>query len=271
MPLALTCGVIGKVNPNDDTAPTSRPLTASEKREIAKILRDIASKSPSPTPEKRDPVGGFPFFISLTALFPSTALVFILTVISFELAAVQNLLVWVVTAIGGALLAQRFIFGHPSVLIHEWKHAVASSLAGNKAKGMEIKENSGHFKYEYTKETGHYNAFIALAPYVLPVFTFLAGLTAFALARTNHLATVAIVSIGYGVDLLLSLRDVSPHQTDLSDLRGGYTVGVAYIASCHLFLASLLATWVMHGGLGLLNLLDQAAQLFSQWYLWLHG
>lgn len=224
-----------------------------------------------PPEEKRSPIGGLAFFISLSALLPSSALVTILAITLFEIAALRNLLVWGAATACGALLAHHYISGHISVLIHEFKHAVASSFAGNKAKGMKVEEHSGHFAYEYTKATGHYNAFISLAPYVLPVFTFLGGLLSLALARTNHYLAISIVGIGYGVDLLLTIRDISPHQTDLSDLRGGYNAGVLYIFGCQLLLAALLATWVMRGGDGLLLLFDTLGLLFGKGYLWLHG
>jgi hypothetical protein len=133
---------------------------------------------------------------------------------------------------------------------------------GNKAKKLHVEANSGHFEYAYSKETSHYNAFISLAPYIVPLFTFIAGLLALAFGRTDHIIAVAIIGAGYGIDLVLNLRDISPIQTDITEIRGGYKVGLLYISAWNFLLLGVVLAWVFHGIDGFAMLLHEFAALF---------
>jgi len=214
-------------------------------------------------------VGGFAFYLSLAALLPTGVLTVLLAVVTWEHSSAIPTGIFVTSALVGAFLAHSCVSGHISVLIHEFKHSVVSNLVGNKRKGMKVNERSGHFEYSYTKRTAHYNAFISLAPYILPLFTFICSLLAFALVRHNHERAAIVVGIGYGCDLLLNARDISPIQTDISLIRGGYKVGLLYIGAWNLVILGLLLAWVFKGTAGFVMLLEQFSLFFVKVHLYL--
>ncbi len=197
--------------------------------------------------EEHGPVGGIAFFVSLVVLY-------ILTIANLSilpaLLTEQSFFRWrlfIVGAIVGAACARYFIRGRISVFLHELKHSVLSNLAGNRAKGMRIDEESGHFEYSYTKRTAHMNALIALAPYFLPVLFFPFLGVSYALAW-NYPGIVLICSgLGYGADLILNFKDASPHQSDFYNIRGGYKIGFAYVIGMNCALFTFIAAWVSAG------------------------
>jgi hypothetical protein len=205
-------------------------------------------------------VGGIPFFISLAVLLPTGALFFVLALFQVRHTSVASACVFLGSCIVGALLAQVLIRGHVSVLLHEFKHALISNLVGNKNKRMKIEENSGHLEYAYSKRTAHYNAFIALAPYIVPVCTFVGALLSAAVAWGNPTAALIGVGLGYGADLILNARDISPIQTDISLIRGGYHFGLLYILAWNLLTTAIILAWAFQGAAGVLELLMPISQ-----------
>jgi hypothetical protein len=155
----------------------------------------------------------------------------------------------------GAWFSYMFFRNSISVLIHETKHSIVSNLAGNRAKGMKIDKDSGEFTYEYTRSTAKFNALIALAPYFLPCFAFLGMLIAGIFFREQHELMVAIVASGFGADIILNFRDVSPIQTDLTRITGGYKVGVTFVYAINFVILSFLVAWCWHGWAGVVELL----------------
>jgi len=213
-----------------------------------------------------DVVGGFAFFLSLAALLPTGLLFFTLSIAQLRSADLTLAGIFIASCLFGAMLAQACVRGHISVLIHEFKHSLISNLVGNKFKEMRINEHSGHVQYAYTKRTAHYNAFIALAPYIVPVFTFVATLIAIACFRGDEVGTLVIVGLAYGADLLLNIRDISPVQTDITLIRGGYSVGLLYIAAWNFLIAALLFAWAFQGVAGLLTLIEAVSRFFIAIY-----
>lgn len=163
------------------------------------------------------------------------------------------------------MTASHFLIkGRISVFIHEFKHSLISNFAGNRAKGMKIGSNSGHFTYEFSKDTAHFNAFIALAPYWVPLFTVPAIGLGYAFWRQDHIILVFLAGLGFGADLLLNTRDISPVQTDLTNLRGGYQVGLIYALAMNVTITSLLLAWVVQGPAGLLQIVQGAMYIFEK-------
>ena len=228
---------------------TSRDKKASE-------IKDTSSEK----------VGGFAFLLSLCLLLPTSVLFFRTAISQITHADILTVIIFGTSFLVGLFIAHRFIRGHMSVLIHEWKHGIVSNLVGNRNKKMEVNKNSGSLQYEYTKKTAHYNAFIALAPYILPVFTFLGALLSFALGTAGSQRTVIIVGIAYGIDLLMNARDVSPVQTDITLIRGGYGVGVTYICVWNLLTLSLALAWAFNGAQGISELFAAQFRLFVDIY-----
>lgn len=214
--------------------------------------------------EHTGPVGGLVFFTSLVLLW-FVGTVNILSQISLiELGSVGR---WGAFAGAGILGFFITLAAAPSkfcVFIHEMKHSIISNLAGNKAKSMKVEDESGSFRYEFTRDTAAYNAFISLAPYWVPLFTVIAILSTLPFFSLSSWQTLAIVSFCYGVDCMMNARDISPYQTDFSNLRGGYRVGLIYVFGMNLALFSLLAVWVSAGEKGFITL----GQLWWEGGLW---
>ncbi len=159
------------------------------------------------------------------------------------------------------------IHGHTSVFIHEVKHSLLSGLVGNKYKGMDVNYDSGEFRYGYYQHTAHFNALIALAPYFFPIswpFFLICGYIFF----TEPTHRILIFGIGYGLDLSLQLRDISPIQTDISNITGGFTVGLFFILLVQLMLATFFLTWTLQGWAGFPLLFNQLwnAVISIVWY-----
>jgi hypothetical protein len=230
-----------------------------------------AKKSDAEDQPENGVVGGFAFFLSLLLLLPTGLLFFGLAVRQIRDADGSIAFTFLGSCIFGALLAQSMIRGHLSVLIHEFKHALISNLVGNKNKKMRVDKNSGHLVYSYTKKTAHFNAFISLAPYIVPITTFLAVLLSVAVAPGDTLMAVIIVGLGYGADLLLNARDISPIQTDISHIRGGYSVGLLYILAWNLMTASLVLAWAFQGAAGVAELFATISKFFIALYFQISG
>jgi hypothetical protein len=147
----------------------------------------------------------------------------------------------------GGMVAHKFITGWVSVFLHELRHALLSNLVGNKWKGLVIKGESGHFEYAYSKKTARFNAFVALAPYWLPMFLILGGAVSVAAAFKYPAVLLVLIGIFYAIDLVLNFRDISPIQSDITEIKGGYGVGLTYIFIVNLFIFTLVAAWVSAG------------------------
>ncbi len=200
--------------------------------------------------EKAAPVGGISFYLALFALgFLAAINILSLTVI-VDAAALPALGLFAGMFVCGGLIAKFTIRGRFSVFLHEFKHSLLSGLVGNRARGMQVRSQSGHFEYAYSKHTAHMNAFIALAPYWLPVAT-TCGIVIGLLSASTHVAFTAILGLMYGIDVITGLRDASPEQPDFSGLRGGFTAGVIYLLFSHLLMCSLLIAWIAEGSHGL--------------------
>jgi hypothetical protein len=211
-------------------------------------------------------IGGFAFYLSLVLLLPTSILFFRIAISQIRHSETSSALLFTISLCAGMYLAHRLIRDHLSVLIHEWKHEVISNLVGNRNKKMEINQNSGSLQYEYTKRTAHFNAFIALAPYILPVFTFLGALICFAINAPSSNLGVIIIGLAYGIDLLLNARDISPIQTDISQIRGGYGIGLTYILVWNLLTLSLALAWAFNGASGIAEQFVAAFQIFVDIY-----
>lgn len=196
-------------------------------------------------------VGGFAFFLSLACLLFLSVLNMIHLPALWDSTAASNLLQFGMGIVIGCGAAMTLVFGHASVFLHEVKHSILSNLVGNRAKGMRIRRSHGHFKYEYTQATAEYNAFISLAPYFFPLFTFPSILIAIAAAHGQHSVQVLICGVGAGLDYVLNIRDIGPHQTDFTSITGGYSVGLFYVFIMNVTIATFLLAWVMQGVFGL--------------------
>jgi hypothetical protein len=198
------------------------------------------------------PVGGLPFFISLFCLLLLATVNLITLPSLIDTRAYYNWRWFIFGVIIGAMAAGTLIQGKLKVFIHEFKHSVVSRLAGNKEKRMKFRNRSGYYQYSYTQQTKKYNALISLAPYFLPLFTIFSLLLMFVPQLSENPNTLLLlVGIAYGGDLVLNVRDISPVQTDITEITGGYTMGLLFILAMNITIFTFLAAWVSQGLFGL--------------------
>jgi len=209
-------------------------------------LSDKKDKKAKPEVET-GPVGGFAFFLSLSVILPVGISSLIVTLRSIDLESVKHLGPFLGGGLLGAFIAHTMVRGKPAVFLHEFKHSFVAGMVGNKWKKMKVDSSSGHFEYSYAKSKAHFNAFISVAPYCIPVFTFLAALFALALFRHDLGFFLGMLGLGYGMDVILNARDISPIQTDISEIKGGYGVGLTYIIAWNLAFFAFLFAFVLHG------------------------
>jgi len=197
--------------------------------------------------KKKKPVGGPAFFISLIFLILLSLgnLLILPALITPE--SFQRLALFLIGFGIGAYLGLRFMGGHFSVLVHELKHAIVSNLVGNRSKGMFVRNDHGHFEYLYSARTAHMNSIIALAPYFFPAVTVPLLLIGALLSFAVPFIPLLLGGIGYGIDLTLSYKDLGPWQTDLTNIRGGYSVGLTYVIVMNIAIMTLLAAWICSG------------------------
>ncbi|MFN4896946.1 MAG: hypothetical protein ACK5GN_05470 [Pseudomonadota bacterium] len=216
-------------------------------------------------------IGGFAFFLSLAFLLPTGCTFLLVALMQVRHSDLTAITTFIAALSVGIFIAHYGINGHLSVLIHEWKHQVVSSLVGNKNKRMEVNQLSGSLQYEYTKATAHYNAFIALAPYILPVFTLIGAMISFALGATSTWLPLIIIGTCYGIDLLMNVRDISPVQTDINLIRGGYSIGVLYIIAWNALTSGITLAWAFNGLDGIAEQFGTIAKIFIRLYSVLTG
>lgn len=190
-------------------------------------------------------VGGLTFYLSLFALLilalsNSLSLFWVILESSFGLVA--GLVLGAAIGVGFAHLVVR---AHLSVFIHELKHKILANLCGNKARALEVNSDTGSFTYAYTKDTAHYNGFISIAPYWLPLFQFLTIAIGCAAFYSQPIYLAPVIGMGIGIDLLLNYRDAGPHQTDFTQLNGGYGVGISFSILANIFFVTTSAAFAL--------------------------
>lgn len=221
--------------------------------------------------EEQKPVGGIPFFISIICL----VLIAINNICSLPMlifdrigtddffSLLQNLIAFITIAVFSGFIAKFCLKHELAVLVHEFKHRIFAVLVGNKYKNMKIGKDEGYVVYEYTKKTRIYNALIALAPYYLPLFTIIITGIACIFWWGNHAAIMTFAAIGYGADFYLGVADIGPHQTDFTNIEGGYYVALVYVVSINICIATSLLAWAFDSLNGLVFLCYGLAHISS--------
>lgn len=190
-------------------------------------------------------LGGIVFYSSLFALLIFDLGFLIALPFLFSVEGFFPLSRFAIGIILGAWLSYFLFRPSAETLLHEMKHALVSTFLGNKWKGMTVEGESGEFAYQYYKETAAYNAFISLAPYWLPVFAALALGIGSIFLHQHHTWLCLVVGLAWGSDLYLAIKDIGPHQSDLQNIRGGYSIGWLYALVMNIAVASILTTWAM--------------------------
>jgi len=204
--------------------------------------------------EAQKKVGGIPFFISLLMLLLIDATLSLHLPLCWTTRAEQPALATGAGIVIGFGLAFLLLRGSFATILHEWKHAVVSTLAGNKWKKMRVNHEEGAFEYEYSKATAIYNSFIVLAPYTFPAFLFPAALVCIGLYHSSPLASFILLGVGLGADLAAHLRETKPWQLDLQEIRGGFLISVLFVALMNMFFTLVVMTWAFGQGAAFLSL-----------------
>lgn len=200
---------------------------------------------------KSKTTGGIPFFLSLISVYIISIFNIYNLPFLFDSYGLRRLCYFGGGLAIGYLAADTFVRGKFSVFLHETKHAIVSGLVGNKPEDLEVEKNTGKFIYSYTKDTAKYNALIALAPYFLPLAFFFSILISLFFFKDNPFAHLIILGIGFSFDFVLNIRDVSPIQTDIKHITGGYNVGVSFIIGMNAFIFTTLLAFVLQELYGL--------------------
>ncbi len=190
-------------------------------------------------------VGGLAFFLSIPALFliVTGALLGILYLIKTK---EMSGLWWLLIGMTIGFLISPIIIGKLYVFMHEVKHAIVASLAGNKWKKLTIDGGGGAYEYSYTKKTAHLNAFIALAPYWFPLLTVPVAL--FGLTKAiSYEGIRLLLGAVFAIDLYTGFKDLGPHQSDLSNIRGGSSVAILYVILMNALTTALVLAWAISG------------------------
>jgi len=207
------------------------------------------------TEAKSSSNGGISFYITTILLF----LILVNNVKYFpkllEQSSASSLFYLAIGIALGMLVGYIVIHGHTKAFIHELKHLIVAILAGNRVKDFHFRNNAGHLKYQFTETTKKFNALIALAPYFLPLFTIPTLILMGFLWNLEHNYQIILLAMAFGFDFFANIRDISPAQTDISTIRGGYFVGLVFIIVINFVLFSLLLTWCLQGISGLFGLL----------------
>lgn len=193
----------------------------------------------------QEKVGGVGFFISCFALLPLSIILTIFAAIAVSKSEDPIRFVYFLPGLLlGFFIAYCFIRSTLSVLLHEIRHSILSTMAGNKWRKLNVTKTAGSFEYAYSEDTEHFNVFIALAPYWLPMFTVLALAISLGFFLDTPRLFLACVGVGIGIDLVLNLRDISPIQTDFSNIKGGFPLGLLYVSAMNLILIAVITIWV---------------------------
>lgn len=196
-------------------------------------------------------VGGISFYLSLICLMLISAVNLIAWYTMILDTGVGNLIWLAAFIIVGMWAATVVIRGRLSIFLHELKHAIPSNLVGNKFHALKVGKVDGSFEFKYSKDTAHFNAVIALSPYFFPLFTTLAFVPILFLHPVEASYLTMILGTGVGIDLTMNFRDLSSHQSDISNIRGGPLVAYTYVISANLVIISLVLAWSTAGASGL--------------------
>ncbi len=123
--------------------------------------------------------------------------------------------------------------------IHEAKHGIVVLFSGNKLSDMEVKEQTGQVEYALYEDRDHYEPFIVLAPYFLPLFSFPTWVAAMILGSENFPGLLFVLGLTLTLDLATAWFELYPNQSDLKRIRGGF-----FFAS--LFIAGANFLWLMN-------------------------
>jgi hypothetical protein len=214
--------------------------------------------------------GSLAFYISIPVLLVLNTLA--LVSLTGLLAALGfDKLAWGVFAQGFLLFSyfvSRDALSGLRTLLHELKHTVVVMLTGNKFKSISIGRHEGHVCYEAYRATLHLEPFVILAPYFWPLLSlpaFAACIASeFIVPQAYHLLFVYLLGSAAGIDITTSLREISPHQSDLKRIFGGFIATRSFIYLANFGWTGICLLWLAGGNKGLLFALYLCARAATE-------
>jgi len=204
------------------------------------------------TSTEKKSVGGISFLLGFFSLPLVLIILIIFSALYIQAQSLTKLFTFIPCFALGLFLSKLLLTRSKGVYFHELRHALISSLVGNKAVKMKVERKIGSFEYKYSKESEKYNAFIALAPYTLPLFTFLCVIISWFVPQYF----IIILALGLGFDCEQWWRDLGPHQTDINTISGGVFVGMLFVVMFELIIIFLVTLLILNGSLFLTNWAD---------------
>ena len=150
--------------------------------------------------------------------------------------------------------------------IHELKHFVVVVMTGNKVKDFHVDTHTGHVKFEMYKDKVHFAPIISLAPYFLPLFSFPVFIACLISEDYYRLPLIAALGVSLGIDLQFGYKEIHPHQTDLTRIRGGYFSSGIYLVGVHFLWITCCLLWVIDGRQGFFHAGELVWELVNHWY-----
>jgi hypothetical protein len=150
----------------------------------------------------------------------------------------------------GVVILAGSKFQRLSTFLHEVKHAVLVVCTGNILKEMKVGRDRGHVSYQMYKDTLHFEPFVMLAPYFLPLLSFPALIAALFLEEKHRFGAIYLLGLALGLDLMSAWREFHPHQTDLRRIFGGFFIARTFIFTANLFWISVCLLWLVGGANG---------------------
>jgi hypothetical protein len=143
------------------------------------------------------------------------------------------------------------------VMAHELTHALAALLMGGKVTSIHASTTGG------TTVVNKSHVFISLAPYFIPLYTFVAvGLYAIA-APSLKVIFLGLIGVTYAFHLALTVYSLSHHQPDLQE--GGVVFSLILIFTGNIIVLMLLLSLIWPQALSLSQAFSET--LRTAWHL----
>jgi len=178
----------------------------------------------------------FAFLLSIISNYLLAA-VFLLTAISYQAQYNIDIQEWYVFGIGvlgavGLIVSSKI--SKFRVFIHELKHSILVGLTGNVLKDFEVKEKTGHVKYQMYQNKVHYAPLISLAPYFFPLFSLPVFIAVLFLRETYIIQSIILLGFSLGADMTFSVSEIHSHHTDFQVIFGGFLVSALYLVGFYM-------------------------------------
>jgi len=200
-------------------------------------------------PDTKRRFGSFAFYFSIPAALFIAAFLLLEVYMFLRLkgAEREGLTLFLHSFLAGTILTAQFKAERLRTLIHEIKHVVVATLTGQKVMEVRVGRGEGHVTYEATKDTFHLEAFVMMAPYFVPLFSFPIFLCAIALESVARPAFVYALGFFYGLDLATGYKEIHTGQSDLKRIYGGYLFTRGFLFAVHLLWFSVILVWIVGG------------------------